>query len=110
MAPPTRRPPASRLSDAGDRSTSTAHETLASRSRTREGRLRRRMGRANENSTKLAIEEIAMTESTTGPASIVLIHGLWMTPLSWGKWTKRFSSKGYTAIAPAWPGVEGGDI
>ena len=50
-----------------------------------------------------------MTESTPAPASIVLVHGLWMTPLSWEKWIKRFSTKGHTAIAPGWPGV-GDDI
>ena len=48
-----------------------------------------------------------MTAST--PTTIVLIHGLWMTPLSWEKWIKRFSNKGHTAIAPGWPGV-GDDI
>ncbi len=48
-----------------------------------------------------------MTESAPSTASIVLIHGLWVTPLSWEKWIKRFSTKGHTAIAPGWPGVEG---
>jgi pimeloyl-ACP methyl ester carboxylesterase len=41
------------------------------------------------------------------PDTIVLIHGLWMTPLSWEHWVNRYSSRGYTVHAPAWPGMEG---
>jgi non-heme chloroperoxidase len=39
--------------------------------------------------------------------TIVLIHGLWLTPLSWEGWKQRFESKGHTVLAPAWPGMEG---
>ena len=39
--------------------------------------------------------------------AIVLIHGLWLTPLSWEGWQQRFESKGHTVLAPAWPGLEG---
>ena len=49
-------------------------------------------------------KEKSMSESTK---TIVLIHGLWMTPLSWENWTQRFESKGYEVVAPAWPGLEG---
>jgi pimeloyl-ACP methyl ester carboxylesterase len=38
--------------------------------------------------------------------TIVLIHGLWMTPLSWEHWVERFSSRGHTVLAPAWPGMD----
>jgi non-heme chloroperoxidase len=38
--------------------------------------------------------------------TIVLIHGLWMTPLSWEKWTERFTAAGHTVLAPAWPGFD----
>jgi len=38
--------------------------------------------------------------------AIVLIHGLWMTPLSWEHWIDRYRSKGYEVIAPGWPGVD----
>ncbi len=41
------------------------------------------------------------------PDTIVLIHGLWMTPLSWEHWIERYSDKGYNVLAPAWPGMEG---
>lgn len=39
--------------------------------------------------------------------TIVLIHGLWMTPLSWEKWVERYTSRGYRVIARGWPGLEG---
>ena len=41
------------------------------------------------------------------PDTIVLIHGLWMTPRSWEKWSERYESSGYKVLAPAWPGMEG---
>jgi len=40
--------------------------------------------------------------------SIVLIHGLWMTSLSWENWIKRYTTHGYRAIAKSWPGMDGG--
>src|SRR4051812_32947461 len=39
--------------------------------------------------------------------SIVLIHGLWMTPRSWELWKSRYEQKGFNVLAPAWPGMEG---
>lgn len=39
--------------------------------------------------------------------TILLIHGLWMTPLSWEKWVERYSALGHRVIAPGWPGLEG---
>jgi alpha-beta hydrolase superfamily lysophospholipase len=47
--------------------------------------------------------------SGTQPASpytIVLIHGLWVTPRSWERWIERYSSRGYRVLAPAWPGMD----
>jgi pimeloyl-ACP methyl ester carboxylesterase len=37
---------------------------------------------------------------------IVLVHGLWVTPLSWEKFKQRFEARGHQVIAPAWPGIE----
>jgi pimeloyl-ACP methyl ester carboxylesterase len=45
-------------------------------------------------------------EQPTGPDTIVLIHGLWMTPLSWENWIERYSSRGFQVLAPAWPGMD----
>jgi len=47
------------------------------------------------------------TDGTTAPDTIVLIHGLWLTPLSWEKWIDHYKSKGFNVLAPAWPGMEG---
>jgi pimeloyl-ACP methyl ester carboxylesterase len=47
--------------------------------------------------------------STTRAAvtpTIVLIHGLWMTPRSWEGWIGHYEKAGYRVIAPAWPGLE----
>jgi pimeloyl-ACP methyl ester carboxylesterase len=42
-----------------------------------------------------------------GPDTVVLIHGLWMTALSWEHWVERYTAKGYRVIARSWPGLEG---
>jgi pimeloyl-ACP methyl ester carboxylesterase len=39
------------------------------------------------------------------PQTIVLIHGMWMTPLSWEHWAERYRERGHEVIAPAWPGL-----
>ena len=41
------------------------------------------------------------------PDTIVLIHGLFMTALSWEKWVERYTSKGFRVIARSWPGMDG---
>jgi pimeloyl-ACP methyl ester carboxylesterase len=38
--------------------------------------------------------------------SIVLIHGLWMTPVSWEHWVRRYEDAGYEVHTPAWPGMD----
>ena len=48
-----------------------------------------------------------MSEVTATTDTIVLIHGLWLTPRSWERWIERYASKGYRVLAPAWPGMEG---
>jgi pimeloyl-ACP methyl ester carboxylesterase len=39
--------------------------------------------------------------------TILLVHGLWVTPRSWEKFQQRYESLGYTVLAPAWPGITG---
>jgi pimeloyl-ACP methyl ester carboxylesterase len=39
--------------------------------------------------------------------TIVLIHGLWLTPRSWEEWIDRYQKAGYNVLAPSWPGLEG---
>ena len=37
------------------------------------------------------------------PRTVVLIHGMFMSPLCWEGWVQRFEAAGRTVIAPAWP-------
>jgi pimeloyl-ACP methyl ester carboxylesterase len=39
--------------------------------------------------------------------TIVLIHGLWVTPRSWEKFKSYYEAHGYNVLAPAWPGIQG---
>ncbi len=40
---------------------------------------------------------------SSGAKTIVLIHGMFLTPASWAEWKKYFEGVGYTVHAPAWP-------
>ena len=42
----------------------------------------------------------------TTPDTIVLVHGLWVTPRSWEKWKAHYEAKGFTVLTPAYPGFE----
>ena len=44
--------------------------------------------------------------ATSQQDTIVLIHGLWMTPRSWEHWKDRYESRGHRVIAPPWPGLD----
>ena len=47
------------------------------------------------------------TSAQSVKPTIVLIHGLWLTPKSWEGWIRKFEQAGYKVLAPAWPGMEG---
>jgi len=47
-------------------------------------------------------------DQTTSPDTIVLIHGLWMTPLAWEHWVSRYEENGFAVLTPGYPGIEGG--
>ena len=42
------------------------------------------------------------------PDTIVLIHGLWMTPLAWEHWVSRYEERGFTVLTPGYPGIQPG--
>src|SRR6266511_3253595 len=42
----------------------------------------------------------------TDSPTIILIHGMWMTPRSWDNWIDHYTDRGYRAIAPGWPGID----
>ena len=46
-----------------------------------------------------------MTE-TNRPDTVVLVHGLWMTPRSWENWVKYYQSRGLNVLTPGYPGFE----
>jgi pimeloyl-ACP methyl ester carboxylesterase len=47
-----------------------------------------------------------MAPTMETPDTILLVHGLYLTPRSWESWVQRYQVRGYRAIAPAWPGME----
>jgi pimeloyl-ACP methyl ester carboxylesterase len=49
-----------------------------------------------------------MSEQTAEftPDTVVLVHGLWMTPRSWENWVAHFEAKGYRVLTPGYPGFE----
>ncbi|TKK90488.1 alpha/beta hydrolase [Herbidospora galbida] len=38
--------------------------------------------------------------------TVVLVHGLWVTPRSWEQWVPHLESKGVKVLTPAYPGFE----
>jgi pimeloyl-ACP methyl ester carboxylesterase len=39
--------------------------------------------------------------------TIMLIHGAWLNSKSWENWKAHYEAKGFTVVAPDWPGDEG---
>jgi pimeloyl-ACP methyl ester carboxylesterase len=42
----------------------------------------------------------------SAPDTIVLVHGFWVTPRSWENWITHYERRGFTVLAPAYPGFE----
>lgn len=38
--------------------------------------------------------------------TIVLVHGLWMTPRSWEHWVTHYEAQGHTVLTPGYPGFD----
>src|SRR6476619_2374193 len=48
-----------------------------------------------------------MADDTVREAdTVVLIHGLWMTPRCWEHWIPLYTERGFRVLAPAYPGLE----
>ncbi|MFJ2771002.1 alpha/beta hydrolase [Streptomyces sp. NPDC087300] len=45
----------------------------------------------------------------TAADTVVLIHGLWMTPLSWEHWVTHYEQRGLRVVTPGYPGIEPGE-
>jgi non-heme chloroperoxidase len=41
--------------------------------------------------------------NASGRAPVVFIHGLWLLPSSWDRWSALFEEAGYAALTPRWP-------
>jgi pimeloyl-ACP methyl ester carboxylesterase len=41
--------------------------------------------------------------NASGRTPVVFIHGLWLLPSSWDRWSELFGESGYAALTPGWP-------
>src|SRR5262249_51841078 len=41
--------------------------------------------------------------NATGRTPVVFVHGLWLLPSSWDRWTTVFEEAGYAPVTPGWP-------
>jgi pimeloyl-ACP methyl ester carboxylesterase len=53
-------------------------------------------------------EQQVQRANGSGLPPVVLIHGLWMTPLAWEHWVARYESMGHVVLTPGYPGIEDG--
>src|SRR3979411_1707737 len=53
--------------------------------------------------THLSDQEQIDRANATGRIPVVFIHGLWLLPSSWDRWTEVFDEAGYKALTPGWP-------
>jgi len=55
----------------------------------------------------MAITEREKTQidkaNASGSMPVVFIHGLWLLPSSWDRWTAAFEQAGYATLTPDWP-------
>jgi non-heme chloroperoxidase len=42
--------------------------------------------------------------NASGLQPVAFVHGLWLLPSSWDRWSAHFEAAGYTALTPGWPG------
>jgi len=54
-------------------------------------------------STGITTADQVEKANSTGLNPIVFIHGLWLLPSSWDRWTAVFEEAGYTTLKPGWP-------
>jgi non-heme chloroperoxidase len=47
-------------------------------------------------------EQVERANATTA-TPVMFIHGLWLLPSSWDRWSELFEEAGYVALTPDWP-------
>jgi len=52
--------------------------------------------------TNLDLEQIASANGS-GRTPVVFVHGLWLLPSSWDRWSTVFGEAGYAPVALSWP-------
>ncbi|HEX4483230.1 MAG TPA: alpha/beta hydrolase [Solirubrobacteraceae bacterium] len=52
--------------------------------------------------TKYELQQIEKANAT-GLEPVVFIHGLWLLPSSWDRWSAIFEEAGYATLTPGWP-------
>lgn len=52
--------------------------------------------------TEHEMQQVARA-NTTGLQPVVFVHGLWLLPCSWDRWTTVFEEAGYITLTPGWP-------
>src|SRR5438132_3178016 len=53
--------------------------------------------------THLSDQEQINQANSTGRTPVVFIHGLWLLPSSWDRWSDVFDQAGYAPLTPGWP-------
>jgi pimeloyl-ACP methyl ester carboxylesterase len=48
------------------------------------------------------IEQVTKANAS-GRTPVVFVHGLWLLPSSWDRWSGLFEEAGYAPVAPGWP-------
>jgi non-heme chloroperoxidase len=41
--------------------------------------------------------------NASGKSPVVFVHGLWLLPTSWDRWSEVFEQAGFATLAPGWP-------
>lgn len=52
--------------------------------------------------TQREVDQVDAANSS-GRTPVGFIHGLWLLPSSWDRWTQVFEEAGYAALTPSWP-------
>ena len=63
------------------------------------------MNSTTADATRLTEHESEQVDraNASGRKPVVFIHGLWLLPSSWDRWTALFEDAGYTSLSPGWP-------
>src|SRR4029077_3470220 len=85
------------------------HEATASPSHTRDALLAREIRRSRmtivSTGSTITNHEAAQVERANASKAtpVVFVHGLWLLPSSWERWTTFFEEAGYVGVTPGWP-------